>query len=475
MLSSIAVAIATTHSFALHRNNHAASIYQKFIIRCTRKELKMNIIFELVEIIACFIEMFVLYKVYNAILYKYRCIQSKHIDVVLAVVGAIIIWMCNHISLFSYFTMLIFVLYISISSAFLYKVNFVAIFSLGSFYLLCLSCFDFLVLTLFSEFGNGRETLSKVLSTMGVLRTIIVIVVKFFWIMLYFLTKKFYYKFSIKISHAYTVLAISCVGFLGFIFLVNQTMKAFHYTISSLWVSFIIVLAFLSFILYFIVVTREEKMKLNFSEMRNHLLEENYRTINEIYMSNAKLHHDLNNHLNVLYQLLEAGNTDEAKEYIKNISTPIMKLSKTVWTGADVIDVVINSKLEKMREKGISSEINVEFPQNTNISSHDMCTILANLLDNAIEAASVLEKPGKISLTIRKINSFLMIKISNSCVNRNEEFVYYPETTKKNKDLHGWGFPSVMDAVQKYNGSLKCVNKDNQFIVKIVLFFEKNS
>lgn len=46
---------------------------------------------------------------------------------------------------------------------------------------------------------------------------------------------------------------------------------------------------------------------------------------------------------------------------------------------------------------------------------------------------------------------------------------------KKNKDLHGWGFPSVMDAVQKYNGSLKCVNKDNQFIVKIVLFFLKNS
>ncbi|GFI23338.1 hypothetical protein IMSAGC011_02126 [Lachnospiraceae bacterium] len=433
----------------------------------------MNIIFELVEIIACFIEIFVLYKVYNAILCKYRCIQNKYIDIVLAVIGAFIIWMCNHISLFSYFTMLIFVLYISISSAFLYNINFIAIFSLASFYLLCLSCFDFLVLTLFSGFGNGRETLSNVLSTMGVLRTIIVIVVKFFWVMLYLLIKKYFYKFSIKVSYAYTVLAISCVGFFGFIFLVNQTMKAFHYTLSSLWLSFIIVLAFLSFILYFIVVTREEKMKLNFSEMRNHLLEENYRTINEIYMSNAKLHHDLNNHLNVLYQLLEVGNTEEAKKYIKNISTPIMRLSKTIWTGADVIDVIINSKLEKMKEKGISSEINVEFPQNTNISSHDMCTILANLLDNAIEATSGLEKPGKISLTIRKINFFLMIKISNSCANHNEEFLYYPKTTKKNKELHGWGFPSVVDTVQKYNGSLKCVNKDNQFIVKIMLFFEE--
>lgn len=433
----------------------------------------MNIVFEFVEIIACFIEIFILYKVYNAIFYKYRCFQNKYIDAGLAVMGAFIVWMCNHISLFSYFTMLIFILYISISSAFLYRINFIAIFSLASFYLLCLSCFDFLVLTLFSGFGNGRETLSKILSTMGILRTIVIIIVKFFWIMLYLFTKKYFYKFSIKVSYAYTVLAISCVGFFGFIFLVNQTMKAFHYTLSSLWLSFIIILAFLSFILYFIVVTREEKMKLNFSEMQNHLLEENYRTINEIYTSNAKLHHDLNNHLNVLYQLLETGNIDEAKEYIKNISTPIMKLSKTIWTGSDVIDVIINSKLEKMKEKGISSEINVEFPQNTNISSHDMCTILANLLDNAIEAASALEKPGKISLIIRKINSFLMIKVSNSCTNHNEEFLYYPETTKKNKKLHGWGFPNVVDTIQKYNGFLKCVNKDNQFIVKIVLFFEE--
>ncbi len=432
----------------------------------------MNIIFEFVEIIACFIEIFILYKIYRDILYKYRYAQNNHIDLGLAIIGAFIIWMCNHISLFSYFTMLIFVLYISISSVFLYNVNFVVIFSLGSFYLLCLSCFDFLVLTLFSEFGNGRETLSIILSTMGFLRTIVIIVVKFFWIMLYFLVKKYFVKFSIKIGDSYTVLAISCVGLVGFVFLVNQTFKAFSYTISSLWLSFIIFLALLSFIFYFTITTREEKMKLNFSEMRNHLLEENYKTINAIYMSNAKLHHDLNNHLNVLYQLLEDGNTDEAKEYIKNISAPIMKLSKTVWTGMDVIDVIINSKLEKMKEKGISFEINVEFPQNTNISSHDMCTILANLLDNAIEAASALENPGKISLTIRKINYFLLIKISNPCANHNTKFTYYPETTKKDKELHGWGFPSVIDAVQKYNGSLKCVNEKNEFVVKIVLFFE---
>lgn len=174
--------------------------------------------------------------------------------------------------------------------------------------------------------------------------------------------------------------------------------------------------ALILFMTYFFTESKEEKMKLNFAEMRNQLLEENYKAINDIYMSNAKLYHDLNNHLNVLYQLLDKGNEDEAKKYIKEISKPILKLSQTIWTGVDVVDVIINSKIEKMKEKGIAFEINVEFPQNTNIMPHDICTILANLLDNTIEATSKLQKCRSISLTIRKINHFLMIKVSNSCI-----------------------------------------------------------
>lgn len=88
-------------------------------------------------------------------------------------------------------------------------------------------------------------------------------------------------------------------------------------------------------------------MKLNFLEMRNQLLEENYKAINEIYSSNSKLYHDLNNHLNVLYQLLDRENVIEAKRYIKEISKPILKLSHVTWTGVDVVDVIINSKIQK--------------------------------------------------------------------------------------------------------------------------------
>ena len=432
----------------------------------------MIIIYEGIELIASFIEMFILYKIHNILFHKRRGNQSEKVDILLALVGAAIIRLCNHVSSFSYFTMLFFVIYVSISAAFLYKAKYISLFSISSFYLLCLTGFDFLVLTCVSNFNGGYETFVNLISTMGVSRMVIIFTVKLLWILAYLLLKKYLYRFSLKRNYVYTILAVSGTGFLGCVYLVDQTFKTLELAITGIWFVFLVFLALMVFITYFVIESKEEKMKLNFAEMRNQLLEENYREINDIYMSNVKLYHDLNNHLNVLYQLLDKGNEEEAKKYINEISKPILKLSQTIWTGVDVVDVIINSKIEKMKEKGIVFEINAEFPQNTNIMPHDICTILANLLDNAIEATSKLQKCRSISLTIRKINHFLMIKVSNTCIENIEEFTQYPETTKENKELHGWGLPSVMDAVEKYEGTLKCIYQDNQFIVKIMMFFE---
>ncbi len=77
--------------------------------------------------------------------------------------------------------------------------------------------------------------------------------------------------------------------------------------------------------------------------------------------------------------------------YINEISKPVSALEKITWTAMDIVDVVINSKLQTMNEKGILADINVEFPANTGIMPNDMCTILANILDNAIEAAEKVE------------------------------------------------------------------------------------
>ena len=143
----------------------------------------MIIVFAGIEIIASFIEMFVLYKIYYVLLHNQCRSQKKIIDILFALGGTVIIEICNHVSLFSYFTILIFVLYTSISAAFIYKKNYIFLFSIASFYILCLSCFDFMLFTLVASFYGGYETFVKLVSTMGPLRMIMIVVIKIFLIL----------------------------------------------------------------------------------------------------------------------------------------------------------------------------------------------------------------------------------------------------------------------------------------------------
>lgn len=432
----------------------------------------MKVIYASVEFMVSFIEMFLMYRFYSATLFKYRKRGGIKYELVLTLIGTVLIDICNSFSIFSYFTMALFALFTSVSATVLYKINYFVVFSMSCFYVLCLGCIDFLIFSLASIFYNGSKTFGELVMQPSPLRAVTIIGIKCIWILIYLVVRKYLHRVFSNKYYAYTLLIVTFSGFLGFAYMVNQTFRNFNNSIPNIWILFVLCLIFAVLLIFFAFEIKEEKMKLNFSEVRNNLLEENYRTINDIYMKNAKVYHDLNNHMNVLYHLLDQQEIEKAKDYIKEIAHPITQLSKTTWTGIDVIDVIINSKMEKAKEIDAAIELNVEFPQNTNIQPHDICTILSNLLDNAIEAAGKVTGKRKITLIIRRINHFVMIKIINSCVGSVENKNKFPATTKDNKQLHGWGLPSVKETVDKYNGTIKYANEHGEFIVSIMLFYD---
>lgn len=432
----------------------------------------MNIVYKLVDLVASCIEIFILYEIYNELFSIYRRkenMQSR--KVVMTVIGIFFVSVCNYVSAFSYFTMIAGAIYMSISALFLFKVNWIPLFSVSSFYILCISYFDFFIISIFSYVWGETEVMQK-LSVPGIPRIQLILTVKILWIIFFLLFRRYINVFSQKVTSMYKMLILSIIGFFGFYFLVEQTCKMLNYSLTGVWLATMLGLSSFIFVTYFVIVRQEEKNRLNIEKMRSDLLEEKYKAIQEIYSSNAKLYHDMNNHLDVLYQLLDNESTEKAKDYIKEIGQPIKRLSKTVWTGEEVVDAIIKSKVEVMKENDIAFEINADFLDNTNIAQHDMCTILANLLDNAIEATCKLEENKRISLAIRSINQFLILKISNTCISSDKELNLFPETTKDNKQLHGWGLPSVKDTVEKYNGTMECICEENEFTVSIMMFWE---
>lgn len=432
----------------------------------------MTIIYGMVELLASFIELYILYRVYAGIYEIQNKVKEDKWIFVLSILGTIIVRICNNTAVFSYFTILLLVLYTSITSFGLYRKSYLKCLSIASLYILCLSCFDFFVFTFFSNILNGYSTFIELITQISVWRTCLIIIVKSLWVALYWVVRKYLYIFSEKQGNLKELFIMTVAGYVSFMYLVNQTFKSFGNKTPKEWFFMIIFLVLVTFTLMLVAEIKKERIRVKISELKTELLEEKYDLISDVYNKNAKLYHDLNKHLNVLYQLVDLERIEDAKEYIKEIGEPVTALSRTVWTGVDIIDVIINSAVEKMKERGILADINVEFPQYSNLQPNDMCTVLSNLFENAIEAAQKLNNPGTISLNMRVINHFLIIKMQNKCNSIPQEFVLFPGTTKENKELHGWGLPTVKETVEKYNGKMKCVKENDTFVVTIMMMFD---
>lgn len=203
------------------------------------------------------------------------------------------------------------------------------------------------------------------------------------------------------------------------------------------------------------------------------ILERDYTTLNHAYAVNAKLFHDFHNHIGVLRRFLTHGKYGEAVQYLDELQDPVREMTDTVWTGDEILDYLINSKASMAAEGGIQMHTEIEFPHNTNIRGADLCAILGNLLDNALEAAGQVPEMEQrhIRLIIRRINQMLVVKVENSFhtapVREDGEW----KTTKAGGGLHGWGMKSVQTAAEKYDGMVQSACLGNVFCVVVTLCF----
>lgn len=204
------------------------------------------------------------------------------------------------------------------------------------------------------------------------------------------------------------------------------------------------------------------------------LLERDYTTLNNAYAVNAKLFHDFHNHIGILQQLLSHSKPEAAMQYLDELQAPVLKMTETVWTGDETVDYIINSKAITAKERGIQYQAQVEFPHHTNLRSADLCAVLGNLLDNALEAAQQIpEKEERfVHLTIRRINQMLVIKVENSFCNPpvfgDGAFI----TSKEKNGLHGWGLKSAQTAAEKYDGMVQTSYTDNIFRAVATLSYQ---
>lgn len=228
--------------------------------------------------------------------------------------------------------------------------------------------------------------------------------------------------------------------------------------------SFYLICAFFiigMFLIYFLKLKNKERE--NMLNIRNNMMESNYLGLMKVYHENRTLQHDYKNHLLAISQLIKDNKNNDALQYINSYFNYNDNISRYIKSGNQIVDIVVNSKIKEAKEKCIEFEYDIEDLKDIVMDDIDLCALLANLLDNSIEACEKIKDDySKINLKIVKRNSILIIHLENSVYKEITKKYKIFKTDKENSQLHGWGMKSIRSVVDKYDGKIHYSIKNRQ-------------
>lgn len=189
--------------------------------------------------------------------------------------------------------------------------------------------------------------------------------------------------------------------------------------------------------------------------------------VSDTYQALRAWKHDYQNHLDILQTYLEQSEFDGMRKYLSDIRTETGPFMYLYYTGHNLIDAVLSNKLFVAHSKGIEIKSSVFLPKILNIPDPQLCSILSNLLDNAIEAQDAVAFPF-INVMIHQERGMLYIKIENSS---NGKYLFKNDQLISNKKSgdHGIGLYQVRKIVENLGGIINIEPQTENFTVQILI------
>lgn len=201
---------------------------------------------------------------------------------------------------------------------------------------------------------------------------------------------------------------------------------------------------------------------------QNDLITRHCDEVQNIYKTMRGWRHDYHNHIQTLLAL--SGDEEKTKEYLLKLNEDLTQVDTVLKTGNVMVDAILNSKLSLIKSKGIAVRAKAVVPPELTVSEIDLCVMIGNLLDNAMEAC--LRQPEGEDRFIRVflgvLKNQLYLSVSNSVGGeiRKSGKIYL---SSKNSETHGFGLMRVDRIAAKYSGYVNRQNEEGVFATEILL------
>lgn len=296
-------------------------------------------------------------------------------------------------------------------------------------------------------------------------------------------------NFKEKVINIYQSLQLltPCLGIYSLV-LIFYFIQAIHvddkeYYLVSIFPKIYLIVPFVSITILFSILVHIYifKRMLDGDEVnqRNLLMEQQFKlqinhskNVEGLYSDIRCIKHDMKNHIICLKKLIENRNMEELDDYLNTFGRTLSSLDYMIKTGNPISDAIINEKYSIAKIEDIEFTCDLIIPTGLLLNPMDLCILLGNALDNAIEACTRIKDESikkNIFITSYFRDLYLIIEVSNST----QDKILYNDnkiiSQKEDKLNHGIGISNIEMIVKKYNGTLDIMLEKNKFTLNIML------
>lgn len=214
----------------------------------------------------------------------------------------------------------------------------------------------------------------------------------------------------------------------------------------------------------------KRRLKREMTTWQNDVIQKHYEEVAAAYRTMRGWKHDYHNHIQTMKAHLQLGQLDELDAYLGRLDEDLLRVDTLVKTGNVMVDAIVNSKLTLIREAHIPLNAKATVPPALSISDIDLCVILGNLLDNAMEACLRLPHPDDrfIRLYIGILKQQLYLSVQNAAPGQPKR-LDGRYLSAKDSGSHGFGLLRVDALVRKCGGVINRQHEEGVFATEVML------
>jgi hypothetical protein len=223
-------------------------------------------------------------------------------------------------------------------------------------------------------------------------------------------------------------------------------------------------------LLYFAIISTHEKAKQRYdAEFARDVISsgsDHYQKMNEMYDALRMLRHDNKYHLTAISELAKAGDTDGIEKYLAGVSVQISDNELHYYCQNSVFNALLSSYAERCERLNIKYDVHLAMPETLSVPNYEMCIVLGNLLENAVEACEKLRRGRRIELSVKTQGELLAVMVANSF---DGEVIETDGQLKRMKKNGGFGLRSIRAVTGRYGGHMLTKWDDETFTVYVML------